>query len=101
MFAGLLDRLSAVPEGNGTMLDNTLVVWGSELGDPYSHSFQSMPFVLAGGAGGALTTGRYLDMTNSGPIHNRLLVSICNIMGLAGTTTFGNMDSGSGPLTGL
>ncbi len=100
MFARLLDRLDAVPEGNGTMLDNTLVVWGSELSDYNTHAFApSVPFVTAGGAGGGLETGRYLDYTATPQLHNRLLVSMCNLMGLTSVNTFGNMDAGSGPLT--
>lgn len=98
-FAYLLDRLDAVPEGNGTMLDNSLVVWGSELGKGNTHSFQNTPFVLAGGAGGALKTGRFLDVPK-GTTHNRLLVSICNLFGVA-VDKFGNTDPAAGPLPRL
>lgn len=99
MFARLLDRLDAVPEGSGTMLDNTLVVWGSELSDYNTHAFRpTVPFVTAGGAGGGLKTGRFLDLTGTPQLHNRLLVSICNLMGLTTVHTFGNMDAGTGPL---
>ncbi len=101
-FAGLLRRLDAVAEGNGTMLDNTLVVWGSELANYSTHSFSpSVPFVLAGGAGGQLTGGRSIDLSAAPQDHNRLLVSICQLMGLAQTQTFGNMDVGQGPLAAL
>ncbi|MDB4988608.1 MAG: Tat (Twin-arginine translocation) pathway signal sequence domain protein [Myxococcaceae bacterium] len=99
-FASLLDQLDAIPEGNGTLLDNCLVVWGSELGMGNTHSFKSTPFVTAGGAGGAFTTGRYLEY-NEKSYHNGLLVAICQAMGLTSTTKFGNVDPGTGPLTGL
>lgn len=99
-FASLLAQLDAVPEGNGTLLDNTLVVWGSELGTGNTHSFKSTPFVTAGGAGGAFNTGRYLEY-NEKSNHNGLLVAICRAMGLSGTNAFGNLDDGSGPLAGL
>ena len=90
----LLDALAAVPEGGGTMLDNTLVVWGNELGRGNNHSETRIPFVLAGGAGGAIQTGRWL---RRGPLfHNRLLVSICNAMGMTEVDTFGDTDEGSG-----
>jgi hypothetical protein len=98
-LAYLLDALAAVPEGEGTMLDNTLVVWGNELADGWTHAQQPTPIVLAGRAGGALATGRYLDFGEQR--HNRLLVSICNLMGLADVTSFGELDDGSGPLDGL
>jgi hypothetical protein len=98
-FAYLLERLDSVPEGNGTMLDNSLVVWGSELGKGNSHSFSNTPFVLAGGAGGALKTGRFLDYPK-GTTHNRLLVSICNMFGVP-VDKFGNTDPAAGPLPRL
>jgi hypothetical protein len=99
-FGELLDRLAAVQEGAGTMLDNTLVVWGSELGKGNSHSFAQVPFVLAGGAGGALRPGRFLQFP-AGTQHNRLLVSIAQAMGVTGVDKFGSTDAGSGPLPGL
>jgi hypothetical protein len=99
-FAYLLDKLDAVKEGNGTMLDNTLVVWGSELGKGNSHAFKRTPFVVAGSGGGVLRTGRFLDYEAGGAnaAHNRLLVSLFHAMGLPDVTTFGNTDTGTGPL---
>lgn len=99
-FGELLDRLAAIPEGAGSVLDNTLVVWGSELGKGNSHSFAQVPFVLAGGAGGALRTGRFLQY-GAGVTHNRLLVSLCRAMGVTTIDKVGNTDLGSGPLPGL
>jgi hypothetical protein len=54
--------------------------------------------VLAGGAAGRLRTGRYLQYENVD--HNRLLVSICQLMGV-NVDTFGKTDVGRGPLPGL
>lgn len=99
MFATFLDKLDAVPEGNGSMLDNSLVVWGSELGKGNSHSFDNVPFVVAGGAGGKLTTGRYLQY--QGVAHNRLLVSMAQLLGLPEIEKFGATDVGSGGLSGF
>ncbi len=96
-FAALLDALDAVPEGNGTLLDNTLVVWGSELGKGNNHSFERAPFVTAGGSGGAVRTGRFVELPDRTP-HNRLLVSICHAMGLKHVESFGTADPGRGPL---
>jgi len=97
--AYLLAKLDAVPEGEGTMLDNTLVVWGNELARGNVHSHAPLPFVLAGGAGGAWQTGRWLQV--DGHEHNRLLVSICHAMGVTDVDAFGTTDPGSGGLTGL
>ena len=97
-FAGLLDRLAAIPEGEGTVLDNTLVVWGSEIGRGWDHTFTDVPFVLGGGAAGAWPTGRVLDVP--GIEHNRLLVSVCRAMGVE-VDQFGGTDPGRGGLAGL
>lgn len=98
-FAYLLQQLASVPEGDGTMLDNTLVVWGNELSRGNSHGNHPVPFVLAGGACGRIQPGRWL--TYDREPHNRMLVSICHAMGIDEQTTFGNIDSGSGGLAGL
>jgi hypothetical protein len=99
MFAKFLDKLDAIPEGAGTMLDNSLVVWGSELGKGNSHSFDKVPFVTAGGASGKLQTGRYLQY--QGVEHNRLLVSMAQLMGLPELEKFGSTDTKTGNLTGF
>lgn len=99
-FAYLVGRLRDLPEpgGAGSMLDNTLVVWAKEMGDSRAHVCESVPFVLAGGAGGALETGRYLRYP--GQSHTKLLVSICHAMGLD-NPTFGDPAAGTGTLEGL
>ncbi len=100
-MAYLIGKLKATPEPTDTtksLLDSTLIVWGSEVGVPQSHGYERMPFVLAGGAGGALQTGRFL--TYPGANHCRLFVSIARAMGLD-LSTFGSFDDGGGPLPGL
>ncbi len=106
----LLDRLAAVPEGNGTMLDNTVVVCASPMGNPANHNYRGMPIVMAGSCGGAFRTGRYLKFGNypdygsnadhGGQPMNNLLVSLCNAMGLP-VTTFGDKRFCTGPLPRL
>jgi hypothetical protein len=93
-FLGLLD---GVNEGSGTLLDNTLVVWGRELGST-AHRMESVPFILAGKAGGALKTGRHLSFP--GQQHVKLLVSVAQLMGLP-LMTVGNRVTNSGPLAGV
>jgi Protein of unknown function (DUF1552) len=98
--AYLLDQLSAVSEADGsTVLDNTLLLWGNELGAGNSHSYKDIPWLLAGGAGGALRMGRYMQFKDRP--HNDLLVSICQAMGLRDVTTFGIPGVCTGPLEGL
>ena len=81
-----------------TMLDNTLLLWGNELGAGNSHSYKDIPWLLAGGAGGALQMGRYLQFLDRP--HNDLLVSVCHAMGLDDVTTFGIPGVCTGALLG-
>ncbi len=97
-FAYLLDAMKKIPEGTGTMLDNTVVFWGSELAEGDTHSHDDMPFVLAGSCGGYFQTGRHVtyarDTMVSGKLrgvsHNDLLVSLCHAMGRTDVMTYGN-----------
>jgi hypothetical protein len=96
--AYFLGKLDAVNEGTGTLLDNTLIVWGRELGNT-SHNMDRSPFILAGKAGGALRTGRSLNYDYKQ--HAKLLVSVAHLMGLTTITKVGNRQTDNGPLTGL
>jgi hypothetical protein len=87
-FAYLIARLKSVPEGNGTMLDNTLVLWISEHSKGNVHDRRGLPYVAAGRAGGAVRTGRWVRYAGDVP-HNNLWVSCLNIFGVQ-ATTFGN-----------
>lgn len=80
-FAYLIGQLKASKEGSSTLLDNSLALWTSEIGEGSSHTSLNMPFVLAGKAGGAMKTGRYLQLPQTE--HHGALVSILNAMGLA------------------
>jgi hypothetical protein len=81
------------------MLDNTVIMLGSELARGNTHSHTDAPFLLAGSAGGYLKTGQYLTFAGKHP-HNNLLVSLLNAMGVA-TNTFGMPEYCTGPLSGL
>ena len=89
----------AVADDGKTLLDNTVVVWCSEIAKGNTHSHKDAPFLLCGSAGGAWQTNRYLSFTNDVP-HNNLLVSLMNGMGVP-TTTFGDPTHCTGPLAGL
>ncbi|GAC1351078.1 MAG: DUF1552 domain-containing protein [Polyangiales bacterium] len=96
-LANFAQRLKATPEGSGTMLDNTLIFSGSEIG--IGHTHERMPFFLIGGKNMGMKTGRYLNYAAHTP-HCKLLTSILNAMGLP-DTQFGNTSYGTGPLEGL
>jgi hypothetical protein len=86
--ASLLDRLDAIPEGDGTVLDNTLVFWTNEIGlQDWSHSRDTMGVVLAG-ATNRLRTGRFVDL--SGYLYQDLLLTLAHAMGHTELTSFGD-----------
>jgi hypothetical protein len=96
----MLDQLAATQEADGsTMLDNTVLLWGNELGVGNTHSYKNIPWMLAGGAGGYFKTGRFLQYPDVP--HNNLLVSVCNAMGFSDVTTFGIPGVCTGALPGL
>ena len=96
VFAMLLEKLDVAEAGGSTLLDNSLVYWGNELG--FNHIGYSVPCLLAGSAGGYLEPGRYLDYIDwdgraffsqedgnviRGIPHNQFLVSVLQAMGLS------------------
>jgi hypothetical protein len=95
--AAFIAMLKAIPEGSGTVYDNTIILWSNELGDPARHMNNNLPFILAGG-GGAWKKGRYLAYSTPGTApeykdspdaNTRLLTTLANQYG-ANTTCFGD-----------
>jgi hypothetical protein len=100
-LAGLISRLKTTPDGAGsTLFDNTLVLWCNELAKGNTHGRMGAPYVLAGGTGAGVRTGRFLRYDGQGLPHNNLLLSILNAMGVP-DRSFGKPDWCTGPLTGL
>jgi hypothetical protein len=112
--AYLLEQLDAVPEGSGSILDHTVVVWIAELATG-THLHYDAHVVLAGGCNGFFSTGRYVRYPRTfvsplanepliGPAHNRLLVSLMQAMGQAdtafGMTQATGADGSTIPMTG-
>jgi hypothetical protein len=92
----MLDYLATTLDSDGSkMLDNTVLLWGNELGVGNTHDYKNIPWVIAGGAGGAIKSGRFLQYPHVP--HNNLLTSICNAMGLP-DKTFGIPGVCTGPL---
>jgi hypothetical protein len=95
VFARFLTRLDTVQEaGGGTVLDNTLVFFSSEIEDGNAHRHDNLPILLAGGASGQLRTGRHLQVAGQPPIAN-LFMTIAGLCGVA-LPSFG--DDGVAPL---
>ncbi|WP_437751620.1 DUF1552 domain-containing protein [Sorangium sp. So ce1389] len=93
----LLQEMAKVDMGGHSLLDESVVFFGSEISDPPSHRKVNMPFLLAGGGGG-LRAGRWVRYPSLP--HNNLLVSILNLFGDT-RTTFGDRGYCTGPLTNL
>jgi hypothetical protein len=99
-IAYLAQRLSETkePDGSGTLLDNTVIVWTNELGQGNTHTLENIPFVLVGN-GLDFKMGRSLDCGRVP--HNRLLLSLAHGFGHH-IPTFGDSNfCGAGPLTNL
>jgi hypothetical protein len=96
-FAYLLQKMDSVQESNGTLLDNSMVIWMNELSKGNIHSHAPLPVVIAGKLGGSLNTGRLLSFPQQVP-HNNLLVTIANLMGTS-IKTFGNPAYCTGALS--
>lgn len=69
-YAYLLKRLQSIREGDRTLLDNSMILFGSGLRDGNRHSPRNLPIVLAGKGGGALKTGQYMEFETNTPLAN-------------------------------
>ena len=86
--------MRSIPEGDGTLLDNSMLLFGSELGQGGSHIVHNLPLILAGGAGGALKTGRHIKTPSHTPMAN-LLVEVLGRMQVGEEVkSFGNSNGG-------
>ena len=77
--ASLLGKLKKVKEGDGTLLDNTMLVFGSGIGDGNAHNHDDLPGVLFGKGGGTISTGRHVRYDKETPIANLYLALLDRI----------------------
>jgi hypothetical protein len=94
-YAYLAAKLDSMPEGNGSVLDNTCLMFLSNLWIGRTHNNSRLPMVLAGGLGGTLQTGRTLDYTKSADEERKacsLYLSLMDRMGVK-LERFGDADS--------
>ena len=100
-LAYFLGKLQSYQEGDKTLLDNTLVLWATEIGESTQHDLMLMPYVFAGGAGGKIRPGRFIDYGTTRHDNNKMLVSIAHAMGAEDLTSFGDASGATGPLPSL
>ena len=88
LFARFLEKLRTTPEGDGTMLDHALIVFGSGMSNSDMHWHQDVPMLLAGTGSGQIAGGRHIRVPKDTPIAN-LYVTMLNKIGVA-TTRIGD-----------
>jgi hypothetical protein len=82
LLAHFLNRLQATPDGDGTLLDHSLILLGSTMSNGNEHDHAPLPVVLAGGASGRIKGGRHLRFPNQTPLSN-LLLAILDRVGVS------------------
>ncbi len=96
----IIADLEATPDIDGnSVLYNTLIMWGTDVGEGDNHTWNWLPAMFAGQAGGRLQTNRFLRA--DGAPFNRALVSVLHEIGFPELQSIGTNDDGSGPLPGL
>jgi len=97
MFAYLLEKLQSTPDGDGTLLDHSLVLFGSSISESNIHTHDDLPILLAGGANGRLKGNRHLVYRKETPLNNLFL----NMFDLAGLPQVDGFGDSTGRLTDL
>ena len=95
-FAGFLDRLNGISEGGRSLLDNSMILYGSAISDGNRHNHDDLPILLAGGGGGTISTGRYIKYPKETPLNN-LFISMADRMG----APMDSLGDSKGPLENL
>ena len=96
MFAYYVDRLASTADGNGTLLDSVMIMFGSGMSDGNRHDHHDLPTLLVGGGAGQLKGGRHVRVAKDTPNTN-LFVTMLEKLGVP----IGNMGDSTGKLTTL
>ena len=92
LVAYLLEKLENTPDVDGTLLDNSVVIYGSPMGDSNLHNHKRVPFFVAGHAGGALKGGYHFKAPSATPLAN-VMLAILHALGLSDVERFGDSDA--------
>ena len=98
-FAYLVDKLAATPEGDGTLLDNTLFLYGSGISDSNTHFHEDLPIALVGGKAAGIEGGRFVRYPKGTPLAN-LHVAVLDKLGFP-VDEFGDSTGKLDRLTGI
>jgi hypothetical protein len=80
-FADFVDKLASIPDGEGTLLDNSMLMYGSNMSNSDRHNNYPLPIVLVGGAAGQLRGGQHIELPEYTPLSN-LHLTVLNKAGL-------------------
>jgi hypothetical protein len=97
MFAEFIGKMAKTPDGDGSLLDHSMLVYGAGLADGNRHEHVNLPVMIAGGACGTIKTGRHLELETKTPINN-LYVSMLDRMGVR-VESLGDSSGRLGELT--
>lgn len=75
-FAYLLEKMRSTPDGNGTLLDHSMILYGSSISDGNAHTHDNLPLVLAGGGCGQIKGNRHIRFPKETPMNNLLLTML-------------------------
>ena len=89
LFGYFLDRLESTSDGDGTLLDNAMVLYGSGISDSHRHDIRNLPIVLAGGGAGRIQSGRHIKYPDRMQRLTNLQLTLLNAMGVE-TEAFGD-----------
>ena len=95
-FAYFLGKLKSIKEGEGNLLDNSMILYGSAISDGNRHQHHDLPIVLAGRGGGSIQSGRHLVYKEETPLNN-LFLSMVHRVG----ADVKELGDSTGPLKGL
>lgn len=97
MIAYFADKLNSIQEGEGTLLDNSVTLYGSNMGNSNQHLHYDVPMVLVGGAGGRLKGNQHLEFESRTVPTSNMLLSVLDMFGV----DQGNIGDSTGRLAGL
>jgi hypothetical protein len=79
LFAYYLEKMAATPDGEGSLLDNTMILFGSAISDGNAHAYKNLPILLFGNGEGQIKQGRHIQFEKDTPMSNLYLTMLGNL----------------------
>ena len=92
LLTRLVRQLKETPDGDASMLDNSLVIYGSPMGNPNQHNHKRVPFLVAGHAGGRIRGGTHIKAKNGTPLSN-VMLTLLHELGHEDVKSFGDSEA--------